>query len=284
MKDEQLEDDTLAAVDSELESMARLIRRAAALTPATLTPAELAEVQGVFSGSSRLSALERIDIYREQFWLRHHAALAEDFPSTSRLLGTRWPEIARGYLLAHPPQTPSLRELGFQLPEYLAGLGPSLVPSVALAMAELEVAYLEVFDVADEPPAATTRFADIPGERWPSVRLRFSNALRLLDLPHPVADLRRTLRSGGKFDGKSVSGPEYLAVYRRKLDLFDLALDRVAFDLLAHLRAGLSLGLACEATAVQTPDAAPLLDEHLGAWFSTWARLGWITDVVLPSD
>jgi hypothetical protein len=97
----------LARADSALESMARLIQ-----LPLSLSDEHAAAVID-FAPNGRQDAIQRVDIYREQFWLRHLESLHEDFPGTSALLTSTWVDLCTRYLAAHPPRTPSLRELGF---------------------------------------------------------------------------------------------------------------------------------------------------------------------------
>lgn len=267
----------LAGVDEVLASMARLVR-----LPHSLSN-EHAAAGSDFAPSRRQDAIQRVDIYREQFWLRHLESLREDFPGTSTLLTSTWVELCTQYLTAHPPRTPSLRELGFQLPDYLATLGAAVVPEIAVDMARLEVAYLEVFDAPDEAPLDVGRLQALGPSDWALVRFELSNALRLLDLRFDVADLRRTLRSGGALDGPLVKAPLRLAVYRRERALFDQALCPEAFELLLQLREGLPLSEACDRTAQSHPEAGAVLDAHLSEWFASWARLGWLVRVLGPA-
>jgi hypothetical protein len=275
MTDDETE---LARVDRTLASMARLVRG-----PLSLSDEHAADVSD-FAPSRRQDALQRVDIYREQFWLRHLESLREDFPGTSALLTSTWVELCTQYLAAHPPCTPSLRELGFQLPDYLASLGAAVVPEVAVDMARLELAYLEVFDALDETPLDVTRLQAFGPNEWTLVRFELSNALRLLDLRFSVADLRRTLRGGGTFPPLPIQAPIRLAVYRRERALFDHELCREAFELLVHLGRGLPLSAACDRTAQSHPGAAAVLDAHLSEWFATWARLGWLARVLGPAS
>jgi len=263
----------LERIDALFELMSGLVQRSSAIT-------DDREANEHFLPSSRLSAAQRVDIYREQFWLRHEDSLTEDFPGTRALLGPKWDDIVRGYLQQFPPTTPSLRELGFQLPDYFENQG-SLEPSV-LDMARLERAYLEVFDAPDEPPLDPARVAALLPEQWPLVELGTSGALRLLELGSQAADLRRALRAGALGEIAERVEPVYLVVYRRELGLWDKEISRTAYELLGRLASGQALGAACEATAEQRPEAARELDTQLGAWFADWARLGWITRVVVP--
>lgn len=272
------DDVELRAIDALLASMARALQQAR-----PLSPADAPELDGALNGNSRQAPFARLNIYREQFWLRHLDSLREDFPGTSALLGAAWDDLAMGYLGAHPPSTPSLRELGFQLADYLSALGPAVVPELAVDMARVETAYLEVFDAPDEAELDGAQVSALSADQWPRVWLEFSGALRLLELNHPVADLRRELRAGRAPDDlKTARTPIWLAVYRRERDLFDRELAPEAFALLRHLAAGVPLAEACERTVRARPAAGPLLDAHLGEWFSSWARLGWIARVHAP--
>jgi len=282
MTGESAEQAELEAVDRLLAQMARDIRQ-----PLRLSDEVRGRLEGVYLGSRSLSAIERLDLYRQQFWLRHEDSLAADFPATRHLLGADWRDVCRSYLRAHPPSTPSLRELGFDLPHFLAELGTARVGTHIVDMARLEVAYLEVFDAPDEPALDAARVNSLGAREWPFARLQLSQALRVLEVGSPVADRRRALLADVSSDGAcetEVGAPSCLAVYRRERALFDLEIPASARDLLAELGRGLPLAAACETVARQRPEAAELLDGHLGAWFSTWTRLGWIVDVVVPAS
>src|SRR5687768_4194712 len=70
--------------------------------------------------NDRLSGVEMLEIYREQFWLRHTASLVEDFPGVGGIIGGQdWNRLAVEYLLAHQPETFTLRELGAKLPAFI---------------------------------------------------------------------------------------------------------------------------------------------------------------------
>ena len=81
-----------------------------------------------FTGNDRLSPVEQLEVYRQQFWLRHTSALLEDFPGLSGILGQRdWERLTESYLGAHAPTSFTLRDLGAALPADAALFGVSLV-------------------------------------------------------------------------------------------------------------------------------------------------------------
>ena len=85
------------------------------------------------SGNARLSPVEQLEIYREQFWLRHTESLLEDFPGLSGILGQEaWEKLAEHYLHELAPDSYTLRNLGARLPRVIEQAtwltAPSFVP------------------------------------------------------------------------------------------------------------------------------------------------------------
>src|SRR5690606_16668745 len=72
----------------ELSDLQALIARAIR-SPRTLVtdPYWVDVAERCFTRSDGMSPVERLEIYREQFWLRHTACLLEDYPALSALLG-----------------------------------------------------------------------------------------------------------------------------------------------------------------------------------------------------
>jgi hypothetical protein len=229
-----------------------------------------------------LSPAEQLEIYREQFWLRHTSSLVEDFPGLGGILGqAEWEKLAEAYLSQVAPESYTLRDLGFRLPEVIAQAGWLSHQELCLDMARLELAYIEVFDAPDTLPVAPENLASIPEESFTEARLVLAPCVRLLSLRYPVADLRRRLRAESD---EPVAIPEaedsWLVVYRRELRLWDMPVSRVAFAFLGGLAEGKSLGAAAELAAT-SPEAEAELGSGIGAWLEEWTRKGLICDVRL---
>jgi hypothetical protein len=237
-----------------------------------------------FGGSSRVSPAEQIEIYREQFWLRHIGSLIEDFPGLCGVLGQDdWQRLAESYLGSVVPTSPSLRDLGQDLPRHIASCDFLPHRELLVDMARLEWAYIEVFDAPDTELLTADQLATIPVEAWEQARFELSPSVRLLRAWYPVSDLRRALRAADE-NAAPIPLPErqslYLVVYRRELGLWDKSIDPVPFELLEALAAGLPLGQAATAVLARYPDAENELSEKIGAWFRLWGTLGWISRVV----
>jgi Putative DNA-binding domain len=238
------------------------------------------------AGSSRLSPAEQLEIYREQFWLRHTSSLVEDFPGLGGILGQHdWEKLAEAYLTSVVPNSYTLRDLGSQLPEIIARASWLPHQALCLDMARLELAYIEAFDAPDTSPVAPERLASIPEESFTEARLVLAPCVRLLSLGYPVAELRRHLRAPSN---EPVAIPEpratQLVVYRRELRLWDMPVSSVAYAFLSGLAEGKTLGAAAELATSSQPEPAEAesqLASGIGGWLQEWTAKGLITDVVL---
>jgi len=229
--------------------------------------------EAAFTGSARLSPIEQLDVYREQFWIRHINCLAEDFPTLKAFASPeRFDAIVADYLAAHPPVHFQLRHLGDHLSDFLAARGEELFSDIA----RVEWAYIDAFDAPDAPPLDPRDVQAIPEEGWPRVRLTFHPSLQRLRLAHPTHGMRQAARNN-----EPVATPErhptHLVIYRRDLLLYTEQVDPLAFDLLERLANNEPLGAASDAVAkAHQAD----LEAHIGAWFARWSALGWIVRVI----
>ncbi|MET0791466.1 MAG: DNA-binding domain-containing protein, partial [Polyangiaceae bacterium] len=233
-----------------------------------------------------LSPVERLEIYREQFWLRHTSSLVEDFPGVSGILGqTAWQRLIEGYLDIHPPTSFTLRDLGLRLPEYIASRHELEHQALCQDMARLERGYIEIFDAADALPITPEALAAVPEDSWQRARLVLHPALRLLQLDYPVAALRRALieaKSSGQMPTLPEPKAHCLVLFRdlrRDLQMFHEQLSAGAHALLAALAASVPLVAACERAQAEVPEEAATIRDSVGPWFQSWAARGFIVAV-----
>ena len=243
--------------------------------------------------NTRLSGIEMLEIYREQFWLRHTDSLVEDFPGVGGIIGSDdWNRLVVEYLLAYKPETFTLRDLGAKLPGFVPTRGWLSHPALVADMARLEWAHVEVFDAEDVPPLDPTKLAAVPEDAWEGARLVPDPGLRLLRFEYPVIPLRRRLLAAAEHDHdhdhdqehEEIPLPEpepsHWAVHRRARGIFHDALELPAYSLLTRLVRGRPLGPACEETSQAIGLPVEALGEKLQGWFAEWARLGYVVDVV----
>lgn len=238
----------------------------------------------VASGDGRLDPTARLEIYREQYWLRHLANLSDDFPTLAWAVGAAaFQEIATTYLEEHPPRTWDLQKLGAKLPGFVSGRAPWETDALALDAARLDWTFMEVFDAAEAGPLNLQALVSAPEEAWPSAKVEIHPAVRTLVLGHPLHDVRAALKSSEPVVERPGPMTTHLVVWRDpQCVLRAMAIEPMAFDLLDELAHGAPLGPACEAVARAHAAASGAdLDAKVGAWFQQWTAAGWVSGVRL---
>jgi hypothetical protein len=232
------------------------------------------------AGSTRMSPAEQLDVYREQFWLRHTKSLREDFPSVELLLGTEaFERLMRAYLEAHPPEHFRLRDLSAKMPEFLARTQPYAEDALLADCARLEWSLLEAFDAPEAPALDPAVVAAMREEDWPNAKLALHPSMRFLELAFPVKEFREAVRAGEKPARPERAASTYVA-HRRGEKLFVEPVERAALVLLRALHGGELLGPAGERAAAIDPKT----EEKIGEWFQRWVTLGWITTITVSSE
>jgi hypothetical protein len=234
-------------------------------------------------GQRRLDAPGQLEVYREQFWVRHLSNLGDDFPTLAWVVGaTAFREMAIAYLTSHPPSTWNLQELGAKLPAFLSRHAVIGGDSLAIDACRLDWAFMEAFDAPDSDPLDLQALTTAPEDSWPNAQVELHPALRRLVLAHPAHELREAVKSGGARERPSTS-KTHLVVWRDPRCFLRAApIEPLAFELLDELARGTPLGAACEAVAGAHATAeGPELASCVGAWFQHWTAAGWVSAVRL---
>ncbi|HNP63590.1 MAG TPA: DNA-binding domain-containing protein [Woeseiaceae bacterium] len=122
---------------------------------------------------------DRLDVYRNAYFIRLEAALAHDFPVTEKILGKKnFARCAADYALANPSGSPSLREFGHRFANWLRAEESPMLGDLAA----IEWAALNVFDGPDANAADAQRLHAFTPEEWPSLHIRLMPTLTLLTL------------------------------------------------------------------------------------------------------
>ncbi len=241
-------------------------------------------VARIVAGNERVSPHEQAEIYRDQFWLRHRDSLREDFPALAYLVGDEsFEALARAYLLACPPDSYTLRDLGLRLGDFAAaydGFDPELA-GPARELACFELSFVRAFDAADVAPLTVERVTALPPDQWPGARLGIHPHLELFALEYPIFELRPSLRAGLEPDRIIARAPAFVAVWRASdKTVYHRVLAPTEHALLTALRDGLPLGDACNRAAreLSEPEQEALL-AALSRWFRNWGEAGWIVSL-----
>ncbi|HEY1906623.1 MAG TPA: DNA-binding domain-containing protein [Myxococcaceae bacterium] len=207
------------------------------------------------------TARDRLAVHSGGYFSRLHGTLAVEYPRLAAALGAEpFRALVAAHLLRNPSSSPSLADLGADLPTALADTG--LGAPWCVDLARLERALGEVWLSDARPTSALTPPPDCD---WEHLRLALSPTLRLLRLDWDVGDwepgappavpLAHTLvvwRAGGS-TGMERLGPG-------------------PASLLHALAEGRSLGQACEIASDSRVDA-----ETVSGALSEWACRGWFS-------
>jgi hypothetical protein len=238
------------------------------------------EAAKLATGNDRLSPVEQLDIYREQYWLRHLASLEEDFATLVYWYGSHdFRAIATEYLEAYPSKSYTLRDLGNSFAIFLSEREPYRSDPFLADCAKTELAFIDAFDAADAPPLDTSALATATEDAWSNARIVLHPSVQRVRLAFPIDAYRAAVKAKedpARPDAKAT----HLVVYRGTEMLHYIAIDALAFALLDAIAAGEPLAAACEKVAREAgvTDASEL-ETKVGAWFQQWASYGWIAAV-----
>ncbi len=244
--------------------------------------------------NKRLTSLERLQIYNQQYWLRLIECLEEDFRGVQSLLGRKkFHALAIGYLQTYPSRSFSLNLLGSKLPDFLLKepYWGEQNQELLLDVARFEWAQIFALDAEEKPPLrATAITCDEPMQ----LILTLQPHLVLLKLNYPADTfVGRIERShighseayvSNKQRRATIAKPTtpkpkkiYLAVFRSDNSIYSQRLEPAAFALLQLLKDGMPLGEACSiglASQLNGKNAAKLRFQ-LADWFRVWTELKW---------
>jgi hypothetical protein len=270
-----------------LEGLQRFVTHAVMRTSSVRDDPEVAAVAArlLVPSARGMEPAERLEVYQQQFWLRHLSNLQDDFPTLIWAVGgaARFRDLATNYLGAHPPVTWDLQRLGQGLPAYVARETPWREDDLVRDAARLDWAFMEAFDAPDAAPLDPRRFAAIPEDTWPRASVVFHPSLRALVLAYPAHHLREALKRGIDVE-RPAAASSHVVVWRDAACVLQATpIEHGAWQILAALASGASLGEACEAVARGAVEAEMAeLGPRVANWFQQWTANGWVCAIRAP--
>lgn len=213
----------------------------------------------LFSGGPTLSPEGQIAVYRRQYELRVPAALAEDAPGLMHLAGGGWEDLARRYLLAHPPRSWSLDHLGRDLERWLVS---DAAPPEYVDMARVDEAVQRSFVAAEGLAPRPEDLAVLPP-------LSLQPHVELLRVGWTVHRYRAQAL-GGEVPDPLEAGDFHLVLYRRERRVRHIEMPRPAWWILEGMHLGAEASIQ-RALQVSSPDE---LQANLASWFQLFAERG----------
>ncbi|MGH2901230.1 MAG: HvfC/BufC family peptide modification chaperone [Solirubrobacteraceae bacterium] len=211
-----------------------------------------------FRFDREISVSERLHIYTSAYFARIQAALLDDYGALHAAIGDdAFHDLAKLYLMAHPPRRFSLRFAGERLPEFLRGpIAEAFTRRWPFAadLAELEWARVDVFDERDTVALEREALATVPPEDWAQLRFALVPAHRILSLAWPVQRTREAWAAGTDLPTLSQSATTLLC-HRHRERVHERALSPVEARALDLVRSGQDFATVCDGVAELTSDA-----------------------------
>ena len=226
-------------------------------------------------GDARASAEQRVQVYATMYRLRVTEALESQFPRVARALGPEaFAEAAVAFVAAAPSRHPSFRELGRGFAGWLARQRRDAWSALA-ALARLEWARTDVFDVADQPVLTVDALRALSPERFAELPLRLIEAHRLLDVGRDVLAAWTRLRDPDDGAGQPPAAPEDAAgtlVWRQDVAVYHRGVGADERAALQQAAVGTTFGALCEQLAAGRTDQEAAAQGF--SWLSTWTLDG----------
>jgi hypothetical protein len=229
-----------------LAEMQRVFWRAVRFDPAP------PQVDDVFVSRGRLSARDRLALYRRMYWFRQVDALYETFPILADRLGEQaFSKLASAFIAVSPSEHHALEHLGERLPAFMRGRGNELIAADAAVWADLaELEWAQCAALLAPDPEAVATLADLPLDRFAFVRLEFVPSLVVCSVtPAALAILRQLDRAQSELPAEQGSEPQTTLVWRPHFHARDRALAADEAEALSRARLGATLDEVCLAFA-----------------------------------
>lgn len=214
---------------------------------AVLSP-EVARPDGLSDGHGQ-PAGRRFDVYRNNVAVSLTEALETAFPVIRKLVGeANFKLLAGAFLRQHPPSSPLMMYYGADMPDFLAGFGPTSGTRYLPDVARLELALRESYHAADAAPIDPARLQALPPEALMATTVSLAPSLRVIRSSWPIHAIWAFNMSGGP---KPEAGGQDVAVLRADMDPEPVLLPPGGGAFLEALLDRAPLGAAFESAMVE---------------------------------
>jgi hypothetical protein len=225
----------------------------------------------------RMTALERLEVYRRAYHARLVECLSDDYAATACALGdSAFEELCRHYIVRFPSSGPSLNYFGRSMSDFVRSAMPGPFPlrSFVADLTTLEWAVVEVIHAPAEPPLTLDALREVAPAGWAELRLYATSAMRLLRFEYPVNAYFQAFLEGAA-PAVPAASASATVVYRSGPTVWRMDLTRTMVEVLSALLAGETVGAAL----ARAESGLPHLDEselgsHVQAWFREWFAHG----------
>jgi hypothetical protein len=261
----------------------------AAAGPIEGRPIDAEGLARVIPSSLTQSPEERLNVYRQAYWIRLVECLREEYPVLAATLGTEvFDPLAADYLSLYPSTRYTLGALGRHFADYLdqsrgedqqvpGGPEADFVGRFLVDLARYEWLCNEVFDgPGNERAGPGIHGLDEQSvQSFASARLKPTPSLRVASFAFAVHRFHAAVRRG-EHPSRPEPAPTWLAVLRRNYVVRRVELEANEYRLLVQVLAGLTVE---EAIARGFPSDSREPDLAIRQWFEKWAGEGFFVGI-----
>ncbi len=194
--------------------------------------------------TSKLSAVQRLEIYQTSYWLRLVDCLASMYPALELFTGKElFRMFAKDYLQAHPPTSYTLSVLGENFPDFLKQTKPAGIDStwseLIIELAEFECSFGRIYDSAgsEKLPLLTAKeLLALSPEKLLSYSLKPVPNVLLSAFKYPIKSIFNRLRSKEKIQFESLKPSKtFYCIFRHQYRVQVIELHEEHFNILQDI-------------------------------------------------
>ncbi len=230
----------------------------------------------VVEPNERLTAEQRLQIYRNMYPIRMRQALSVDFPVLHRVMGEEaFLEFITAYTETYPSDSHTLDDFGRAVIPFLLEHPQYKKNSLLAEVAQLEWAMVEVFRAPDDPAFTIDDFGALHPEDLAQVRFEPPRAFRRLNFRHNVFDLVQSHHNGESLP-EVRSLKQGGVVWRSDLETWRWSLGEQQLAFLDFILEEMTILQAMEAFFQRYPDAD---DDFTVIWLQNFVEEGFFSKV-----
>jgi hypothetical protein len=201
-------------------------------------------------------ALQRFQVYRNNFVVLNGDAVADMYPTVKRLLGdSAFRMLATAYVRKHPPKERTLLLYGEEFPGFLESI-PELSELPYLSdVARIEYAWTAAYHAADVSSLEAFQIAGVDEQAFENLRLRPHPSICLIDSKYPVYRIWAANQNDSQHELISLDeGPSRLVVIRPGVNVEVREVTLGVYEFLKNLSSEASVGEAYCLTVEVDPE------------------------------
>lgn len=196
---------------------------------------------------------DRLNIYRNGYFRSAIDTLVSNYPSVHALLGSEtFRQLAKQYVVLHPPEAGTLVGYGSEFPIFLQGVDVNRQLPYLSDIASLDRAWLQVYFSADSEPLSAGDVSELFSEFGNAglQKIRLVPSVKLVSLCYPITALWQLLKDSGRLGSVMEMKPtaEYTLIWRRGSFVLVRVLPTTEITFFSHLMTGLNFekaAIAC---------------------------------------